>query len=130
MSQVSCSEVAPMLPVRVADRRRPDTAARLCTIAADAAAEAFGVSTKELRMARRGSASVAFARQTAMYLGHTVYGLSFTAVGRAFHRDRTTAAHACRLVEDRRDDPGIDAIIGRLEMCCGHAGVDKTEARS
>ncbi len=32
-----------------------------------------------------------------------------------FSRDRTTAAHACRVVEDRRDCPHIDAIITAVE---------------
>ena len=127
MSQALCSEVASMPLTRAAGRKEMDTAARFCAAAADAAAGAFGVSVKELRMARRGSASVAFARQAAMYLGHTAFGLSFTAVGHAFRRDRTTAAHACRLVEDRREDPGIDAIIGRLETWCGRAsGADRS----
>jgi hypothetical protein len=32
-----------------------------------------------------------------------------------FERDRTTVAHACALVEDRRDDPALDAQLGYLE---------------
>jgi hypothetical protein len=30
---------------------------------------------------------------------------------RLFRRDRTTAGHACRRVEDRRDDPEVDRRI-------------------
>jgi len=30
-------------------------------------------------------------------------------------RDRTTAAHACRLIEDRRDDPELDGRLEHLE---------------
>ena len=48
-----------------------------------------------------------------MYLAHVVCGLSLTEVGALFARDRTTAAHACRVVEDRRDDAELD---GRLDI--------------
>ncbi|WP_111422413.1 helix-turn-helix domain-containing protein, partial [Rhodoplanes roseus] len=64
---------------------------------------------------RRRSAEIAFARQTAMYLAHVAVGASFSDVGRAFGRDRTTAAHACRTVEERRDDPRVEAVLVRLE---------------
>ena len=62
--------------------------------------------------------AAAFARQSAMYLAHVSFGLSFSEIGRAFGRDRTTAAHACRLIEDRRDDPAVDAVLGQLESAC------------
>lgn len=53
-----------------------------------------------------------------MYLAHVCFRANFSAVGRAFGRDRTTAAHACRIVEARRDDPRIDALLERLERAC------------
>ncbi len=46
------------------------------------------------------------------------FNLTATEVGHAFGRDRTTAAYACQLVEDRRDDPAIDAVLGSLESAC------------
>jgi len=82
------------------------------------AAAAFGVAPAELRAATRGQAAVAFARQAAMYLAHVALGLSYTEIGRAFGRDRTTAAHACALIEGRRDDPRIDALLNGLEHAC------------
>ena len=60
--------------------------------------------------------TVALAWQVAMYLTHVIYGFSLSAVGRHFGRDRTTAAHACRLVEDRRDDKNFDMLLDRLEQ--------------
>lgn len=81
-------------------------------------AAAFAVPLAELRASGRGSAPVAFARQSAMYLAHVVFGLSYAEVGRTFQRDRTTAAHACRLVEERRDDPALDSLLGALEDVC------------
>ena len=84
-------------------------------IAAAAVAAAFTISIGELRATSRRPAQIAFARQSAMYLAHVAFGLSYTEVGRAFGRDRTTAAHACRIVEDRRIEPGLDARLALLE---------------
>jgi chromosomal replication initiation ATPase DnaA len=53
-----------------------------------------------------------------MYLAHVALGLTLTEAGRLFGRDRSTAAHACRLVESRRDDPHIDTLLARLEHAC------------
>ncbi len=84
-------------------------------------AAAFAVPLGEMRGASRGCARAAFARQSAMYLAHTAFGLSCKDVGRLFGRDRTTAAHACRLIEDRREDPFFDAVLKALESSCGAA---------
>jgi chromosomal replication initiation ATPase DnaA len=78
-------------------------------------ASAFAVGSETIRAPSRGSAEAAFARQVAMYLARTRLGLSLTATGAFFGRDRTTAAHACRLVEEKREDPRIDAIVDVLE---------------
>lgn len=78
-------------------------------------AAAFGLGVEEIRSRRRGQADIAFARQVAMYLAHTRLGLPFATTGRLFHRDRTTARHACCLVEDRREDPRVDSLIDCLE---------------
>lgn len=91
-------------------------AAQACALVESAIAAAFAVPIHDLRMASRGAAPIAFARQSAMYLAHVVLGLSYSDVGRTFGRDRTTAAHACRLVEERREDPWIDATLGALEQ--------------
>lgn len=76
---------------------------------------AFRVTAAAMRAPSRGPAEVAFARQVAMYLACTRLGVSYTDAGAAFGRDRTTAAHACRLVEERRDDPRIDSVLDYLE---------------
>jgi chromosomal replication initiation ATPase DnaA len=76
---------------------------------------ALGVSVAELRAEKRGRASAAFARQTAMYLAHVHLGLSLSQVGESFGRDRTTVAHACACVEDCRDDPKFERILSCLE---------------
>lgn len=79
-------------------------------------AGAFAVPVGELGRPTRCRAPVAFGRQVAMYLAHVALGLTLTDVGRLFGRDRTTAAHACRVVEDRRDDPATDARLSTVEL--------------
>ena len=75
----------------------------------------FGVLPDDLQVTRRGPAHVALARQTAMYLAHTSCELSLTEVGTLFERDRTTVAHACALIEDRRDDINFDRVLQLLD---------------
>jgi chromosomal replication initiation ATPase DnaA len=86
-----------------------------CALAARLAAIAFGVAATELVSSRRVSRQVSTARQIGMYLAHTAAGLSLTTVAGYFGRDRTTAAYACRLVEDRRDDKKFDAELTEIE---------------
>lgn len=91
------------------------TAGNLKQILEFATAVAFEIETKDLRRRTRGRAHAAFARQVAMYLAHVAYGLTYSDVGRVFERDRTTVAHACEVVEDRRDDAVIDRTLDLLE---------------
>lgn len=63
----------------------------------------------------RCRAPVARARQLAMYLMHTLLGRTMTEVGRYFGRDRTTVAHACGRIEDKRDDVEFDRLVSALE---------------
>jgi len=71
-----------------------------------------------LRTRTRGNARAAAARQTAMYIAHVALGLNFAQTGRLFDRDRTTAAYACRRIEDLRDDPAFDLTLAALEQAC------------
>jgi chromosomal replication initiation ATPase DnaA len=77
--------------------------------------DVFEIRAADLRGRDRGPARIAFARQCAMYVAHVTFGRSYSEAGRLFGRDRTTAAHACRIVEDRRDDPDTDAIVRLIE---------------
>ncbi len=91
-----------------------------------AVSQVFDVMVDDLRRASRGRARVALARQVAMYLSHVGFGLSLTEVGRLFERDRTTVAHACSVVEDRRDDATFDRTLELLEwasraIACGRS---------
>jgi hypothetical protein len=76
-----------------------------------------------IRGASRGVGKIARARQRAMYLAHVSCGLSLTAVGLGFGRDRTTVRHACALWEDARDNADID-----LALICEEASLQAMAA--
>ena len=79
-----------------------------------AVTQVFGVDHAALGHVTRGVASAVLARQVAMYLAHVACGLTMTNAGCLFRRDRTTVAHACLIVEDRRDDPMFDRALDLL----------------
>lgn len=92
-----------------------DGAARLRRLIETTISDVFGVAHSDLCRRSRGKAPVALARQAAMYLAHVTCGLNLTDVGRIFSRDRTTVAHACAVIEDRRDDPVFDRALELME---------------
>lgn len=84
-------------------------------LSAGVASYALGVPADQIVDPAKGSPDVVFGRQVAMYLCHTGFELSLTRVAVAFCRDRSTVAHACHMIEDRRDEPQFDLWIGALE---------------
>lgn len=95
----------------VRDPGLPDDA----DIIEQAVLRAFALPLSSLRSHNRGRAEIAFARQVAIYVAHVQLGLTLTKAALLFGRDRTTAAHACRTVEDRRDDILIDQKLEAIE---------------
>ena len=105
----------------VPTRQPPDPAKRICHGIAARVAGHFGIAAADVISPTRGAPRAAYARQVAMYLARVGFELSFETIGRVFHRDRTTVAHACRVVEDSRDDIGLDRQIAALELTCGES---------
>jgi hypothetical protein len=68
-----------------------------------------------MRKSSRGKAEICLARQMAMYLMHTVFSCSYHHVATFFKRDRTTISHACKLVEDLRDNEEFDKRLEAME---------------
>lgn len=87
-----------------------------------AVAHVTGVALKDLCASTRRRPREAFARQVAMYLSHVVFRMSLTEVARAFGRDRSTAAHAFRRIEELREDPELDRTLAWLESMLRRAG--------
>jgi chromosomal replication initiation ATPase DnaA len=81
----------------------------------------FGLSPAMLSAQTRGTPRVAFARQVAMYLMHVGFAVSFDVIAKVFGRDRTTVSHACRVIEDSRDDIWLDCRLAALEVACSKA---------
>jgi len=102
------------LPRRVVDRR---TVRQMIEVTV---AAALDLPVEELGAKTRRTAPIAFARQISMYCAHVTFGWSLTEAGAVFGRDRTTAAHACRVVEDRRDDAHVDTVVASVEGALHH----------
>lgn len=84
-------------------------------LTASLAAYGLGLKPSELLAQGRGAIEIARGRQVAMYLSHVSFGMSLARVAAAFGRDRSTVAHACHLVENRRDEDAFDAWLAQLE---------------
>lgn len=89
---------------------------RLRKLTEEIVADVFDVDALELHASSRGKARIALARQVAMYISHVSYGLTLTEVGQLYKRDRTTVAHACQVIESRRDDREFDEAVTLLDQ--------------
>ena len=73
------------------------------------------VAMVDLLSSSRGQSDICLARQMAMYLIHTVFSVPYHRVAIFLKRDRTTISHACRLVEDLRDNEEFDKRLETME---------------
>lgn len=78
-------------------------------------AYAAGCTEQDMLSPNRGTRNVARARYIAIYLLHTRLSVRIGNIAEMLKRDRTTVAHACRQVEDSRDDPATENFICELE---------------
>ncbi|WP_246548110.1 helix-turn-helix domain-containing protein [Ancylobacter oerskovii] len=95
---------------------RAEPMGRPSLLAACLAAESSGLPVHEILHVRRGRRASAAARALAMYLAHVGLGEPIGRVARDFRRHRSTVAHACRRIEDDRDERGCDDRIAALEQ--------------
>lgn len=82
---------------------------------------ATDVPAEEIAARRRSTLAATRARQITIYLAHVGLAWPIWRVATAFHRDRTTAGHAVRIVEELRDDPDFDGRLNDLEACLRQA---------
>lgn len=78
-------------------------------------AQERGVAMSKMLRFSRGSGRAASARQLAIYLSHILLERPQDVVGHLFSRDRSTVVHSVNAIEDRRDDPKLEAEIARIE---------------
>jgi len=107
-------------------QRRDAEAACIIALVASRA----GLSPHVLLLSSRCAAPIARSRQVAMYLVHTLCGRSQASVATTFGRDRTTVRHACRVIEDARDDPRFDEELTALEDGIEHGSDDADVAEA
>jgi hypothetical protein len=112
--------IVPQAEIHGSDGRcRPDpAAARVLALVS----HQRQVSKLLLLHSSRCGASIAEARQVAMYLTHVVLRRTYAEVGDIFGRDRTTVSHACARIEDLRELPDFDAELARLETAIAAMG--------
>ena len=91
-------------------RRDPET-----YLLTRAVARSRGLTLRQVLAGGRGTAKAAAARQLAMYLAHVLLGRPQDVVGRLFGRHASTVSHACRVIEDRRDNPPLEREIADIE---------------
>ena len=84
---------------------------------------ATGVPAGEINAPKRVSNTAVRARQLAIYLTHITFHWSLNRVAYAFGRDRTTCGHACRKIEDLREDAAFDRRLAELEACLRQAPI-------
>ncbi len=87
----------------------------LCGLIVSLVANGFRIEAAGLASASRQVAPIARARQMAMYLVHTGFGLSFATIARAFRRDAATVRHACARIETLRESGRFDGALRALE---------------
>lgn len=80
------------------------------------AALIYGVRPHLLRSSHRHSRAATDARQVAMYIANVALGIDFEDIGEFANRNRDTIRHGVERVEDRREDPGFDALITSMEV--------------
>lgn len=97
-------------PVAHGDRIRAGLALQMV-------AASTGVPVERMNARNRLEGQACRARWLAMYLAHVTFGWPLERVGLAFGLNRSTAAAACRWVEDGRDGRGLDDLLARLERC-------------
>lgn len=110
----------------------PDEFTTACQAVRVVVSEMYAILGGRLPLAgRKQRRSLCHVRQIAMYVCHVVLQVSLTDIGLAYGRDRTTVGHACRVIEDRRDDQGYDEFVSAVERVVAAAfgiGVDRHDA--
>jgi chromosomal replication initiation ATPase DnaA len=86
------------------------------------AAQIYAVTAAELQGRTRGRPRAARARQIAIHLASSVFGMDQKQLAAAFGRDRSTICHACNLIARLREEDGeFDSTLRWMESHLGRA---------
>src|ERR1700742_2146882 len=90
--------------------------AQRASLALFVAGQVYGVPVEEMRKPTRGRPQVARARQIAIHLARSVFGLSQSQLAAEFRRDRSTVHHACHLIDGMREQNAeFDSTLNWME---------------
>src|SRR5882757_8957091 len=97
------------------------------------AGQVYGVAVEEMRKPTRGRPQVARARQIAIHLAHSVFGLSQGQLAAEFRRDRSTVHHACHLIDRMRAQSAefnstldwMECLLRRAAGMSGESGMER-----
>ncbi len=103
-------------------RERTKKDAERGRLAAAMAASALGTSLDAVLDGGRGM-KVIFTRQVALYVAAAGFGMSYGRVAAAFGCDPSTVAHACRVIEAKREEPAFDRWLDTLEAAAVNSPV-------
>lgn len=87
----------------------------VCRIVSQITAETISLLSDRVIVRNERRRPSCHVRQISMYVCHVALRMSFSDIGSAFGRDRTTVGHACHVVEDRRDDAAFDEFVSAIE---------------
>ncbi len=76
----------------------------------------YGVELSDILQAGRSDRRISDARQLSMYLANVSFGLGFGEISWFTGRDRATVRYGVERVEDRRENPGYDALVSCIEL--------------
>jgi len=87
----------------------------VCRIAQKITAEMVMITGSRMLERRDRRRMLCHVRQIAMYACHTALQLTQQDIAGGFGRHRSTVAHACMIVEQRRDDTAFDDFVSAIE---------------
>ncbi|MDO9417314.1 helix-turn-helix domain-containing protein [Pararhizobium sp.] len=104
-----------LAPVEIYDPERAMALRVICQAVRQLVTDILVLASERVQVRRDYRRTGCHVRQITMYVCHVALRLSMSDVGQAFGRDRTTVAHACGVVEDRRDDASFNDFIAVIE---------------
>ena len=102
------------MPGLAASGAVPADTAIISQVTVGVVAVALGIEPAKILSSSRRAPAV-YARHVAMYFLHTIFQMKHRDIGEALGRDRSTAAYACRVIEERRDESWLDSLLDCLE---------------
>jgi chromosomal replication initiation ATPase DnaA len=112
----SAGDTSPNLFTRLAHRARHNGDSAAFEASVLAVARRYDLSVEQIKTATNRPLAPSRARQTAIYLCHTHFGVSQLSISRITGLDPAGIRRACGAVEDRRICADFDRALDELEL--------------